>query len=151
MGCKNWLGKIETRHILDRGHAGWGIYKMNQEIKHRLLFILHRGLAEARLLAQAKKHDQLFDFADNFEPIPAYMDNWQDSHLEAIRLNLKTYRSKYPNPAFDYLRYLDKPTSVLTIDTNVLRSTKIDPFLFSKSYSQGQRMSYPPCDHRHVK
>ena len=80
---------------------------MNQEIKRKLLFILHRALVEARLLAQAKKHDQLFDLADAFEPIPAYMDNWQDSHLEAIRFNLKTYRNKYPNPSFDYLRYLD--------------------------------------------
>jgi hypothetical protein len=80
---------------------------MNQEIRRKLLFILHRGLVEARLLAQAKKHDQLFDLADAFEPIPAYMDNWQDSHLEAIRFNLGNYRNKYPNPSFDYLRYLD--------------------------------------------
>ena len=80
---------------------------MKQEINRKLLFILHRGLVEARLLAQAKMHEQLFDLADAFEPIPAYMDNWQDSHLDAIRFNLKTYRSKHPNPSFDYLRYLD--------------------------------------------
>jgi hypothetical protein len=36
----------------------------NQEIQHRLLFILHRGQVGARLVAQAKKPEQLFDLAD---------------------------------------------------------------------------------------
>ena len=80
---------------------------MTQELQRRLLFIVHRGLVEARLLAQAKKHEQLFDLADALEPLPSYMDNWQDSNLEAIRFNLKTYQQKYPSPSFDYLRYLD--------------------------------------------
>jgi hypothetical protein len=80
---------------------------MNQELQRRLLFIVHRGLVEARLLGQAKKHEQLFDLADALEPMPGYMDNWDDRHLEIIRFNLMKYRDKYPSPSFDYLRYLD--------------------------------------------
>jgi len=78
-----------------------------QELQRRLLFIIHRGLVEARLLAQAQKHQQLFDLTDALEPIPGYMDRWEESHLEAIRFNLKIYRQKYPDSTFDYLRYLD--------------------------------------------
>ncbi len=78
-----------------------------QELYRRLLFILHRGLVEARLLAQAKKHEQLFDLADALESLPSYMDKWDDRHLEIIRFNLRKYREKYPSPSFDYLRYLD--------------------------------------------
>lgn len=80
---------------------------MNQELQRRLLFIIHRGLVEARLLAQAKKPEQVFDLADALEPIPGYMDNWDDRYLEIIRFNLKKYRDKYPSPSFDYLRYLE--------------------------------------------
>jgi hypothetical protein len=78
-----------------------------QELQRRFLFILHRGLVEARLLAQAKKHEQLFDLADALESLPSYMANWEDRHLEVIRFNLENYRKKYPSPSFDYLRYLD--------------------------------------------
>ena len=80
---------------------------MNEELRRRLLFILHRGLVEARLLAQAQKHEQLFDLADAIEPFPGYMDNWESPHIEAIRFNLKKYREKYPSPSFDYIRYLE--------------------------------------------
>jgi hypothetical protein len=80
---------------------------MSDGFQRRLLFILHRGLVEARLLAQAKSDQQLFNLADALESIPSYIDNWEDSHLEIIRFNLKAYRDKYPSPSFDYLRYLD--------------------------------------------
>jgi hypothetical protein len=78
-----------------------------QERQRRLLFILHRGLVEARLLAQGKKIDQLFDLADALEIIPGYTDRWEDRNLEDVRFVLKNYRDKYPSPSFDYLRYLD--------------------------------------------
>ena len=35
------------------------------------------------------------------------MDKWEEQHLEIIRFNLKTYREKYPDPSFNYLKYLD--------------------------------------------
>ena len=80
---------------------------MTHELQRRLLFIIHRGLVEARLLAQAKKHEQLFELTDTLEPVPGYMDNWDERHLELIRFNLQKYRDKYPSPSFDYFRYLD--------------------------------------------
>ena len=79
----------------------------HQELQRRLLFILHRGLVEARLVAQAKEHEQLFDLADALESLPSYMDHWDERNLETIRFNLRKYREKYPSPSFDYLRYLD--------------------------------------------
>jgi len=78
-----------------------------QEIQRRLLFILHRGLVEARLLAQSKKDKQLFNLADALESLPSYMAKWDDKHLEIIRFNLSRYREKYPSASFDYIRYLD--------------------------------------------
>lgn len=77
------------------------------EWQRRLLFILHRGLVEARLLAQGKKAKQLFDLTDALEIIPGQVDRWDDHNLEVIRFSLKKYRDKYPGPSFDYLRYLD--------------------------------------------
>jgi hypothetical protein len=71
------------------------------------LFIVHRGLVEARLLAQAQNYKQLFDLADALEPIPGYTDRWEEQHLEAIRFNLKAYRVNYTSSSFDYLQYLD--------------------------------------------
>ena len=78
-----------------------------QELQWRLLFIMHRGFVEARLLAQAQKYQQIFDLADALEPIPSYMYRWEDQHLEAIRFNLRTYQNKHPNSSFDYLRHLE--------------------------------------------
>ena len=78
-----------------------------QERQRRLLFILHRGLVESRLLAQGNKVEQLFDLADALEIIPGHVDQWDDRNLDAVRFSLKNYRDKYPSPSFDYLRYLD--------------------------------------------
>jgi hypothetical protein len=79
----------------------------HSELERRLLFILHRGLVEARLPAQAHDHEQLFDLADALEPIPGYLDRWQDEYLDLIRLQLGSYRTKHPSPSFDYVRHLD--------------------------------------------
>ncbi len=77
------------------------------ELHRRLLFILHRGLVEARLLAQSKNHEQLFALTDALEPLPGYLNNWEENHIEAIRSNLEKYRKRHPSPSFDYIRYLD--------------------------------------------
>lgn len=77
------------------------------ERQRRLLFILHRGLVEARLLAQGKNIEQLFGLADALEIIPGSIDRWDDRNLEDVRYCLKNYRDKYPSPSFDYVRYLD--------------------------------------------
>lgn len=78
-----------------------------EEKQRRLLFILHRGLVEARLLAQSKNHEQLFDLTDALELIPGIIVNWNEERLAVIQFSLKSYRMKYPSPSFDYLRYLD--------------------------------------------
>jgi hypothetical protein len=80
------------------------------DIKIRLLFILHRGFVEARLLAQADKDRQIFDLADALELIPGMLKNWQDGDLERVRSLLKTYHEKYPAGGFDFLaRLADHP------------------------------------------
>lgn len=76
-------------------------------IQRRLLFILHRALVEARLLAQAEKHQQVFDLSDALEQLPGWMVSWESRYLAELRRNLHLYAAKYPQ-AFCYLDYLDK-------------------------------------------
>lgn len=80
---------------------------MSTDLQRRLLFILHRALVEARLLARAGRHDQVFDLADALEPLPAWMASWREEHLDSLRSNLSTYASKYPD-AFGYIDFIDK-------------------------------------------
>ena len=76
------------------------------EIKLRLLFILHRGFVEARLLAGAGKTKQVFDLSDTLELIPGMLQNWQDGDWQTVRTLLKTYQEKYPIGRFDYMAHL---------------------------------------------
>jgi hypothetical protein len=78
------------------------------DIKIRLLFILHRGFVEARLLAGANRANQVFDLADALELIPGMLRDWHEGDLEKVRSLLKTYQSKYPVGGFDFLSRLDK-------------------------------------------
>lgn len=75
-------------------------------LQRRFLYILHRGLVEVRLLSGAGRHQQAFDLADAPETLPAWMQDWQEAYLCELRLNLKTYATKYPD-AFDYFGILD--------------------------------------------
>jgi hypothetical protein len=77
-----------------------------QEIHRRLLFILHEGLVEMRLLALGQVSQQISDLADTLEIIPGLIDAWEDDHLDLIRSILKTYQDKYGSK-FDYLSYLE--------------------------------------------
>jgi len=79
----------------------------SNNLQRRLLFILHRALVEARLLAQAGKMEQTFDLADALEPLPGWLASWKDEYLEVLRSNLKTYAAKYPD-AFGYIDFIDK-------------------------------------------
>ncbi len=76
------------------------------DIKLRLLFILHRGFVEARLLAGANRNKQVFDLADALELIPGMLKDWHDGDLEKIRFLLKTYQDKYPGWGFNFLARL---------------------------------------------
>jgi hypothetical protein len=80
--------------------------KVPADLERRLLFILHRGWVEARLLGQGAKHQQVFDLADALEQLPGWLASWDDRHLDALRANLETYAKKYPD-AFRYLDFID--------------------------------------------
>jgi len=73
----------------------------------RLLFILHRGWIEARMLTQGQRWQQLYDLTDALEPLPAAMTRWNDDELNATRSNLNAYETKYNESAFKYSQYLD--------------------------------------------
>ncbi len=80
------------------------------DIKLRLLYILHRGLVEIRLLAGANRGQQAFDLADALELITGMLKDWHDGDMEKARSLLKTYHDKYPTGGFDFLARLgDKP------------------------------------------
>jgi hypothetical protein len=78
------------------------------KLTKRLLFILHRGLVEARNLALAKGTEQIADLADALEVLPCLLDQWEDSHLELIRQILDNYDSKYPGRSFNLASYLEQ-------------------------------------------
>jgi hypothetical protein len=78
----------------------------SDDIGLRLLFILHRGFVEVRLLAGAGKNNQVFDLADALELIPGMLKNWHDEDFEQVLLLLKTYQDKYPVGGFDFLARL---------------------------------------------
>ena len=81
-----------------------------EDIRLRLLYILHRGLVEIRLLAGANRSQQAFDLADALELIPGMLKDWHDDDTKQVRSLLKTYHDKYPVGDFDFLARLgDKP------------------------------------------
>ena len=88
------------------GRLPFGAMAAPPNIEHRLLFILHRGLVEARLPAQAGKIQQLHDLADALEPLPGWIASWKDEHLDAARSALATYAARNPD-ALGYVDYID--------------------------------------------
>jgi hypothetical protein len=72
-----------------------------QDLKRRLLYILHLGLTEIRNLALAAKHEQIADLADAMEILPGFVNECGEDDVEMIRFVLKTYQDKY-HSAFDY-------------------------------------------------
>jgi hypothetical protein len=72
-----------------------------QDLKKRLLYILHLGLTEIRNLALAGEHEQIADLADAMEILPGFVHECSEEDLELIRFVLKTYQDKY-HSAFDY-------------------------------------------------
>ncbi len=71
---------------------------MEELLRKKLLYILHRGLIEFRLLAMSpEKTGQVHDLADALENIPNLIIAWKDSFLEGILRELRTYESRYPD------------------------------------------------------
>lgn len=75
-------------------------------IKLSLLFTLHRGFVETRLLAQGGHARQIFELADALELIPGMLKNWQHGDLDRVRALLEIYQAKYPL-GFDFLSRLN--------------------------------------------
>ena len=72
-----------------------------QELRKRLLYILHLGLAEIRNLAHGSGNEQIADLADAMEILPGFVDRLSEDDLEMIRFVLKNYQDKY-HSSFDY-------------------------------------------------
>lgn len=79
---------------------------LQNDTQRRLLFVLHRGLVEARQLSLAHRTDQLFDLADALEPIPGCLTEDCCGRLDEIRSNLQAYEERYHGSCFEYLPYL---------------------------------------------
>ncbi len=82
--------------------------KLDPLLLLRLLFILHRGLVETRLLSSSQDFQQIFDLADALEIIPSALSHWTEGDQDVIRASLERYNRKYPNSTFNYADYLEK-------------------------------------------
>jgi hypothetical protein len=80
---------------------------MNPTLRRKLYVILQRSYVESRKLALARAFQQLYDLADTFEILPSLLENWQESHLAAVRDALTQYQTKYAATASDYVSILD--------------------------------------------
>jgi hypothetical protein len=78
-----------------------------QELRKRLLYILHLGFVEVRNLALASGQEQIADLADAMELLPRFVDGCNEEELELIRSVLKTYHDKHRS-AYDYPSRLDR-------------------------------------------
>jgi hypothetical protein len=74
----------------------------------RLLFILHRGLTEARNLGYAGRSEQVAELADALELLPGLLLRWDGESMSLLRHLLKTYEDKFPTGRYDYTPYLDR-------------------------------------------
>ncbi|HMF97680.1 MAG TPA: hypothetical protein VKE96_25450 [Vicinamibacterales bacterium] len=81
--------------------------EVDLEMRRRVLFVLHRGWVEARLLAAAGLTEQLRELADALEPIPRLLWLGQQDWTKLVRLNLSVYEERYRGRCFEYLATLD--------------------------------------------
>jgi hypothetical protein len=81
-----------------------------RNLDRHLLFVLHRGLVEARLLAQSDQYAQAFDLIDALETLPGMIASDRQIPMDLVRFNFSKYKAKYPQSSFDYLKYLEDVT-----------------------------------------
>jgi hypothetical protein len=79
---------------------------MSDSIRQRLLFILHRGWVEARLLAMKGDNKQAEALADMLEIVPAIIAFNKDDDLAMLRQSFAEYSAKFAS-RFDYHVLLD--------------------------------------------
>jgi hypothetical protein len=80
---------------------------LHQDLTRRLLYILHLGFVESRLLALAKRDEQAYDLADVMEVLPSLLSHGEDDARETMDRLLREYKGKYPDSTYDYAKYLD--------------------------------------------
>lgn len=79
---------------------------MEENKRRQLLFILHRGLGDARNLSLGPNSQQIFHLADALENIPLHLIRPCASSLDEIERDLATYAQKYPD-SFPYRTVLN--------------------------------------------
>ena len=78
------------------------------DIVQRVLYVLHLGLSDLRYLAKAGKTEQAYDLGDTLENIPGFLVQWEDGHLERIKMQFQNYRAKYGEACWcEYAKYLE--------------------------------------------
>ena len=81
------------------------------DLQRRLLYILHRGCVEARLLAMGKQYEQIFHLMDILELIPGCINqidlDEKKPYIEIIRQSFLEYQKKFPSSCGNYNRILD--------------------------------------------
>lgn len=83
--------------------------ELTDDLRRRILFILHRGFTEVRNLALiGGSTEQIADLADALEIIPGMLLRWDADQWDMLRFVLKNYEDKYPTGRFDYTPYLDR-------------------------------------------
>jgi hypothetical protein len=70
------------------------------------MHILHCGFLETRMLARAKRVDQLIDLSDVMELASENLHARDDKQIDVIRMSLQQYQDKYSPPMFDYVALL---------------------------------------------
>ena len=82
---------------------------MPANLSKRLLYIIHRGLTQARNLALGQNCEQIADLADALEILPGYVkEDCSEDDVEMIRFVLRNYQEKYPGSCYDYTAMLDQ-------------------------------------------
>lgn len=78
-----------------------------QELRKRLLHILHLGFVEVRNLALAAGNEQIADLADAMEVLPRFVAECREEDLEIVRFVLKKYQDKHQS-TYDYPTRFEK-------------------------------------------
>lgn len=79
-----------------------------QDVTRRLHFVLHQAFVEIRRLARSGEVAQLEALADTVEPIPLWMDSWNDEKMELVLDMLSLYERSYP-ASFPYVESMRWP------------------------------------------
>jgi hypothetical protein len=81
--------------------------EIQPDLSQRLLYVLHLGFVETRLLALENRLQQVYDLADVMEVLPSLLCQGEQEARSKMLSLLQGYREKHPDSTFDYSKYLD--------------------------------------------